>query len=221
MILGMLTHGLIYYGRAAIYPYYFTYYCDKPSLLVSYGVITGISGVVGCLIAPYLHKAFKHKARANVLNLFVMGVSVILIFWFSPVTHPVVFYFLSMLSGVCQGIHMVLLYSAIPDAIDYSYYETNVNVTGYLYALTSFTCKVGGALAGALVAIVLGILGYQANIAQNVQVLTGINFFMSIGTGIFCIITAFIFMMNNVSDKVYEEVKVELVRRQSQAKVTE
>lgn len=217
MIFGMLTHGLIYYGRAAIYPYYFTYFCGNPTLIVGYGVVTGLSGVVGCLLAAPLHRLFRHKARANVYNLVLMGISTSLLFWFPPHINPVLFYTFTCISGICQGIHMVLLYSMIPDAIDFSYYETKANVTGYLYALTSFTCKVGGALAGAFVAIVLGYLGYIANIDQSESVLTGINFIMSIGTGIFCFVTALIFTMNNVSDDVYEDVKAELVRRQSEA----
>ena len=50
LILGMTLFGMIYYGRAAVYPYYFTYYCGNAGMLTFFGVMMGICGLIRSFI---------------------------------------------------------------------------------------------------------------------------------------------------------------------------
>ena len=50
LILGMTLFGMIYYGRAAVYPYYFTYYCGNAGMLTFFGVMMGIGGLIRSFI---------------------------------------------------------------------------------------------------------------------------------------------------------------------------
>lgn len=210
VIIAFLFHGFVYYGRAAIYPYYFRYYCGNAALSVRFGVIMGVANVLGTIVAPSIHRLFRHKGRAMALEVLGFAVTTFAVFWFPPTVNPFMFYLLSMLSGACMGAYMVMLYSITPDAIDYSYYESGVSASGFLYSFTSFMCKVGGALAPAVIAIVNSALGYVPNAAQNSQVLTGINCIMSIVPGVVAVVYFVLMSFYPVSDEKYDGIKEKL-----------
>ena len=46
----MTLFGMIYYGRAAVYPYYFTYYCGNVGMLTFFGGMMGIGGLIRSFI---------------------------------------------------------------------------------------------------------------------------------------------------------------------------
>lgn len=214
VILAFLFHGFVYYGRAAIYPFYFRYFCNDAGMSVQFGVVMGIANVVGTLIAPSIHKMLRHKGRAMLLEVLLFAIPTILVYWFPPTTQFVTFYVLSFLSGVGMGAYMAMLYSMTPDAIDYSYYESGISASGFLYAFTSFMCKVGGALAPAMIAVTNNALGYVPNAVQNANVLGGINGMMSIVPGVVAIIYVILMIAYPISDSRYNAVKTELARRQ-------
>ncbi len=213
--LGMVFYGFVYYGRVAVLPYYFTYFVEKPAMLTLFGVLIGVGGLIGSVFTTSLHRLFKHKGRTSAANMLFCGVVISLMFWFPPHTNPVIFYALTLLNGISQGIHLCMQYSIIPDAIDYSYYKTGVNVSGFLYACTSFGFKLGNAVATAIAAAVLGYLGYVANVAQTPQVISGINIMVTFATGVFCVITAICFGLYNISDKKYYEMYEEIGKREA------
>ena len=113
-----------------------------------------------------------------------------------------------------MGAYMAMLYSMTPDAIDYSYYKSGVSASGFLYAFTSFMCKVGGALAPAIISITNNALGYVPNAVQNASVLGGINSMMSIVPGVVALIYAVLMLAYPISDNRYNEIKLELAKRQ-------
>lgn len=214
IIIAFLFHGFVYYGRAAIYPYYFRYFCGDAGMSVQFGVVMGIANVVGTLIAPSIHKILRHKGKAMFLEVLLFSVPTLLVYWFPPTTQLFAFYALSFLSGVGMGAYMAMLYSMTPDAIDYSYYKSGVSASGFLYAFTSFMCKVGGALAPAIISITNNALGYVPNAVQNASVLGGINSMMSIVPGVVALIYAVLMLAYPISDNRYNEIKLELAKRQ-------
>lgn len=207
VILAFLFHGFVYYGRAAIYPYYFKYYCGNATMNIQFGVVLGVANIIGTFLAPSIHKMLKHKGRAMALEVLVFAATTIAIFWCPPTTHFGLFYLLNFVGGIGMGAYMTMIYSMAPDAIDYSYYESSVSASGFLYAFTSFMCKVGGALAPAMISVVNDSLGYVPEAVQNSQVLTGMNYMMSIIPGCVAIGFFLVVMLYPLSDKRYNEVK--------------
>lgn len=210
IIIVFLFHGFVYYGRAAIYPYYFTYLCGKPAMLVQFGVIVGIANICGTLISPYVHKWLKHKGRATILEVLVFGLSTIAVYWFPPTENIMMFYIMTFIGGVGLGAYIVMLYSMAPDAIDDSHHKSGVSASGFLYACTSFMCKVGGALAPAVLSVILAATGYVPNIAQNTGVLNAINGMMSLLPGGVALIYAIVMIFYNISDDYYHKINYAL-----------
>jgi Rhodanese-related sulfurtransferase len=120
-------------------------------MIVTFGVVNGVANVVGCILSPYIHKIFRHKARAAAFDLSLIAAASILMFWFPPTESVAMFYSLAFVAGMGQGAYIVMLFSMTPDAIDYSHYQTGISAAGFQYALGSFTCKVGGRILGAQV----------------------------------------------------------------------
>lgn len=213
VIVANLFHGFVYYGRAAVYPYYFTYFCHNPSMIVTFGIVNGFANVIGCSVSPYIHRLFRHKARAAAFDLGLIAASSIAMYWFPPTSSVSMFYALAFLAGVGQGAYIVMLFSMTPDAIDYSHYQTGVSAAGFQYALGSFTCKVGGALAPAVLSVVLGMLGYIPNAQQSPAVANGINAVMTLVVGGVAVLCAVCFLTNTVSDEKYTHMSVRLAAR--------
>jgi len=215
VVIGMIAYGFVYYGRAAVFPYYFTYYCNDASLLVLFGVLIGIGGLVGSLISTPMHKLFKSKCKAAMVNMFICAIAISLMFFINPITNIVGFYALALINGVCQGIHLCLQYSIIPDAIDYSYWQHGISAPGFLYTITSLGFKIGNAVATAIVAVVFSILGYVANVAQTPVVLDGINIMFTFAAAVFCILTGILFGCARLNDKRYAAIREELDEREA------
>ncbi len=221
MITVMLFHGFVYYGRAAIYPYYFTYLCGSASMIASFGIIQGIANILGTIISPYIHRFFRHKGHATIFDVGVFAVCTGLIYFFPPTQNIVAFYALTFIGGLGFGAYMVMLYSMIPDAIDYSQLKSGVSASGFLYALTSFTCKVGGALAPAVLALVFNATGYVPNVVQNGAVLTSINLMMSVVPGAVGFIYLVVMAFYKISDREYHVINAELAKVRGTAIVKE
>lgn len=213
VIAAFLFHGFTYYGRAAIYPYYFKYYCKSGGLNVQFGVVLGIANVIGTLFAPAIHKRLKHKGRAMALEVLIFALTTLATFWFTPITHFWMFYLLNFIGGIAMGAYMTMIYAMAPDAIDYSYYHSSVHASGFLYSFTSFACKVGGALAPVMIAVVNDALGYVPEMTQSSQVLLGMRCMMSIVPGIVSIIFGLVVMLYPLSDKRYNDIKRKLHER--------
>lgn len=112
-----------------------------------------------------------------------------------------------------MGAYMTMIYAMAPDAIDYSYYHSSVHASGFLYSFTSFACKVGGALAPVMIAVVNDALGYVPEMTQSSQVLLGMRCMMSIVPGIVSIIFGLVVMLYPLSDKRYNDIKRKLHER--------
>lgn len=214
IIVGMIAYGFVYYGRAAVYPYYFTYYCNLPELLTFFAVLIGIGGIIGSLLSTKLHQLCKSKSKAALINMVLCGIFIALMFFVDPVNAPIPFYILTLLNGITQGIHLCLQYAMIPDAIDVAYYKHGKSAPGFLYTLTSLGFKIGNAVATALVAAVFSMVGYVANVAQNATVLSTINLMFSIIAAVFCIITGILFFGAGLTDEKFEKVSAEIKKRE-------
>lgn len=217
VILAFLFHGFTYYGRAAIYPYYFKYYCQSQSMNIQFGVVLGIANVIGTLFAPSIHKKLKHKGRAMALEVMIFAITTLATFWFTPTTHFGLFYLMNFIGGIAMGGYMTMIYAMAPDAIDYSYYQSSVHASGFLYSFTSFACKVGGALAPVMIAVVNELLGYVPEAAQSGQVLLGMKCMMSVVPGIASIVFCLIVMLYPLSDERYNNIKRKLNKRMETA----
>ncbi len=83
--------------------------------------------------------------------------------------------------GLAYGVTVPLLWAMIADVADYSEWKNNRRATAIIFSAMIFGLKVGLAIGGALVAILLSAYGYRAGLAeQSADTVSGIRLLVSL-----------------------------------------
>lgn len=211
-IIGHFMMGVVYYGRATMLMYYFTYYSGNAGLMTVYGFVYLAASILGAtFVTPWLYKLMKHKGRvAAVLNLFC-GVMFFMMF-FVPAP-SIGFWLLTFLAGIGYSAYMGTQYGLIPDAIDNGEYVTGYRCDGFLASFTSTAMKAGGAVGPAIGAMVLSLLMYIPNQAQTPEVLTAMNWSVTLIPSILCMAGSIVYLCYKISGAKHSEIIKELHKR--------
>jgi GPH family glycoside/pentoside/hexuronide:cation symporter len=89
-------------------------------------------------------------------------------------------FLLQIIASFCMGPVSVLQWAIYTDTADYSEWRTGRRATALIMAVSLFALKLGIALGGSILAWILDIYGFEANVAQTARSLTGIRMVMSI-----------------------------------------
>lgn len=158
--------------RGSVTPYYVTYYLNSESMISVFMTSGMLAGVAGALFANW---ACQRMCKVKLMKIATLGIVLfngaqLLVprdaIWFALV--------FSILANFFHMIFIPLLFSAIPDTVDYAKKKFGqgamaMSFSGHLLAL-KFGIAIGGALAG----WTLAGFGYQANVEQSDTSLTGI-----------------------------------------------
>ncbi len=132
--------------------YFFTYAYRDANKYTIFGIIMGVSMVVGFLVFPLLRKHFNRRTLyTGATALIVVGY---LLFFFSPM-NIVVLGVAGALLFVGDSFVTVLMLMFIADTIDYGHWKLGRRNTAITFALQPFINKVGAALAAQIVALIL------------------------------------------------------------------
>lgn len=162
---------------AAVVPYYFTYNLREPGLVAAgLGILLG-SAVLFMPLLGWLSGRIG-KARAYMLALAEV-VAVILALRFVGERSIPLALGLFALAGFGVGSMYLYPWSIVADTIEYSQWKTGIRPEGALYGYFTFVFKVGTALSGFIIGIVLELFGYVPNVAQSARGLEGIRLLLS------------------------------------------
>lgn len=177
LIISSLISFIILSMRMGLQIYYVQYNLGSLDLvpLVSVASLPGI--VLGALLAPVLSKRFGKK------NVMIVGNALTVIF-------GAVFYFvgysdLTMVVTLIAilsfplGLNMVLLSSMTADTIEYAEWKTGQNNAGLISSTQTLITKIGMAISGAVIGIILEATNYIPNVEQTAETLNAIHFSMS------------------------------------------
>lgn len=166
-LLGQVLFGFILYGRNADLLYYFTYVENDAVLFTYYSMAIIIPSIIGAACFPKVFQLTSNKGWAASVFAFGTGITIIALFFFSPVTSPIPFYLFAALSQFFFSGFNTAIYAIIPDCVEYGEWRTGIRNDGFQYAFISLGNKIGMALGTALLALSLGWAGYEANTTQN------------------------------------------------------
>ena len=149
-------------GQAMII-YVFQDYFHNAKLSVFGGIATALPMVVMAPIARKLTERYGKK-ECSIVGCIVATVSYGALFLLH--THnPAVFIFLLLLGSVGMGFFNMVIWAFITDVIDYQEVLTGSRDDGTVYAIYSFSRKLGQALAGGIQGFALGMIGYVSSTA--------------------------------------------------------
>lgn len=202
--------GFILYGRNADLIYYFKYVEGNENLFSMFSMVIILPSIVGAALFPFIFKITGNKGwAAGVFSLFT-GISMIVLYLFSPSTSPILFYTFAALSQFFFSGFNTAIYAIIPDCVEYGEWKTGVRNDGFQYAFISLANKVGMALGTALLAFAIGKAGYVANAVQTQEVQNVFHLSFSIIPGILWIITSGLMIFYRLDKKSYTKIVTEL-----------
>lgn len=162
---------------AATVPYYITYNLRAPGLVAAgLGILLGSA----ILFMPLLGVVSKRlgKARAYMLALVEVTIVIILLRYLGA-RSPVLALGLFALAGYGVGSMYLYPWSIVADTIEYSQWKTGIRPEGALYGYFTFVFKVGAALSGFIMGMVLQAFRYVPNVEQSATSLEGIRLLLS------------------------------------------
>ena len=151
-----------------VYP---NYYGNTAAQSASTVAMMGSMLIAAALAKPIARKI--GKAEMSVLsNLLAAGIC-LLLFFIRP-QNVWVYVLLNLLSWLGLGIFSMVSWALITDVIDYSEIKNGVREDGSIYALYSFSRKLGQAASAGLTGLLLTLIGYSQESAFDRGVLDGI-----------------------------------------------
>lgn len=218
-LLGQLLFGFVLYGRNADLLYYFTYVEGSAALFSLYSLAIIIPSVIGAACFPLLFKWTSNKGWAASVFALGTGVTMIMLYFFSPRLSPVPFYAFAALSQFFFSGFNTAIYAIIPDCVEYGEWRTGVRNDGFQYAFISLGNKIGMALGTSILALALGMAGYVSNAAQNETVLSIMRHSFSTIPGALWILTGvvlFFYRLNKVNyNRIVKVIKHRIIKKQA------
>lgn len=205
-LLGQVLFGFILYGRNADLLYYFTYVENDAVLFTYYSMAIIIPSIIGAACFPKVFQLTSNKGWAASVFAFGTGITIIALFFFSPVTSPIPFYLFAALSQFFFSGFNTAIYAIIPDCVEYGEWRTGIRNDGFQYAFISLGNKIGMALGTALLALSLGWAGYEANTTQNEAVVAIMRHSFSTIPGILWVVTALALFFYKLDKRIYNRI---------------
>ncbi len=213
VVLVQFIFGIVYYGRAGVYMYYFTYYVGDVNMMTTYSAVGIVPAVVGALLYEPLYRKIGHKGKVGAIAFGATSILCILMYFFNPLNNYTVFIVLAALNHFVFGMSVSGLYSIIPDAVEYGEWKTGERNDGFEYAFVSFLNKCGIAIGTAGMVAILGAIGYVPNVEQTATVKLWINLFMTIIPAILFALGAVAFAMLKVDRNLYAKITADIAAR--------
>lgn len=208
--IGQLLFGFTLCGRNANTLYYFTYVEGNVKFFSTYSLAIMIPSIIGAACFPLLFKLTKNKGRTASIFAFFTGISMIILYKFSVITSPVMFYTFSALSQFFFSGFNTAIYAIIPDCVEYGEWKTGIRNDGFQYAFISLGNKIGMALGTSILALALGAFGYVANQEQNSAVIGIMKHSFTTIPGILWVITGVVLLFYKLNKTSYNKIISEL-----------
>lgn len=152
-----------------VYNYLFKNFYMKPEL---YGVVTVCSYLPMALFLPFMGKLVRKFGKKEICAVGIgfaalINVLMYLLRFTALAANPYVFLLLVFFSGAGQTFLVLEIWALVMDVIDYHELLSGRREEGTSYSLYSFVRKLGQTAAGAGVPAVLGIIGYNGELASQ------------------------------------------------------
>lgn len=222
ILLGAGVMTLIFNSvRDGVAMYYFKYYIiDDTAVALSkmtftfstlYFLLGQAFNMLGVIMAtPISAKIGKRKTFMYAM----IGAAILSsLFLFCTKENVVMVYVLQAMTSFCAGIIFPLLWSMYADTADYSEWKTGRRATGLVFSASSMSQKLGWTLGGSLTLWLLGIFGFQANVEQSPETITGIKYMLSIIPAIGAFVSGIFMYFYKLDEKTLKIIEVELEQR--------
>ena len=201
--------------RSGATVYYLKYYVARPDLTGAFLGTYSVALAVGAALTPVMTR-FIDKKRLMVLLMAIVGVLSCAMF-FVPRDMIWLMFLVNTLIGLALGPKSPLAFSMYADCADYTEWKTGRRATAMTFSAATFSQKLGGALASAVIAWVLAGMGYVANQAQSDASQLGIVLLLTVIPGVVAFVAALVMRSYPLDDAALAGMQDTLAQRRAQA----
>ncbi|MGP9802236.1 MFS transporter [Rheinheimera sp. NSM] len=201
--------------RAGSGVYYFKYYVERPDLVGEFLSSYMLALALGAAATPLMTR-FIDKKRLMVLLMSLAGMLSISLY-FVPADAVGVIFALNLAIGFVLGPKSPLAFSMYADTADYNEWRTGRRATAMTFAAATFSQKLGGAIASALIGWLLAAIGYVANEQQSTGSQTGIVLLISVIPGVIALLAAFVMRYYSLDNRQLAKIQFDLQQRKAAA----
>ncbi|MBV5348604.1 MFS transporter [bacterium] len=214
----MLIIGLVFqiYNsiKQGIVVIYFSHYLHDQLLAGSYMVALMVASIGGAMITSPLGKRFGKRNLFIYAFIFSGLVNALLAFCGPNDTAGI--FAIGIISEFAAAIFPTLFFAMLGDAADYSEFKNGRRATGLIYSAGSFSTKLGGGVAGAIIGFVLAAFHYNGQDEVAIQgAVPGIIMLMSWIPTIVALIGAGLMVLYPLDQKKMDEITIELNNRRA------
>ena len=201
--------------RSGATVYYLKYYVVRPDLTGAFLGAYSVALAVGAAMTPLMTRLFDKK-RLMVGLMTIVGVLSCAMF-FVPRDMIWLMFVVNTLIGLALGPKSPLAFSMYADCADYTELKTGRRATALTFSAATFSQKLGGALASAVIAWVLAGMGYVANQAQSDASQMGIVLLLTVIPGVVAFVAAMVMRAYPLDDAALAGMQDTLAQRRAQA----
>jgi GPH family glycoside/pentoside/hexuronide:cation symporter len=201
--------------RAGSGVYYFKYYVERPDLVGEFLSSYMLALALGAAATPLMTR-FIDKKRLMVLLMSLAGLLSISLY-FVPADAVGAIFALNLAIGFVLGPKSPLAFSMYADTADYNEWRTGRRATAMTFAAATFSQKLGGAIASALIGWLLAAIGYVANEQQSTGSQTGIVLLVSVIPGVIALLAAFVMRYYSLDNQQLAKIQFDLQQRKAEA----
>ncbi|WP_394002458.1 MFS transporter [Luteimonas sp. WGS1318] len=176
--------------RSGATVYYLKYYLERPDLTGWFLGSYSVALAAGAALTPVMTR-FVDKKRLMVWLMAAVGVLSCAMF-LVPRDAIWLLFVLNTLVGLALGPKSPLAFSMYADCADYTEWKTGRRATAMTFSAATFSQKLGGALAAAVIGWVLAAMGYVANEAQSDASQLGIALLLTVIPGVVAFFAALV-----------------------------
>lgn len=199
--------------RAGSGVYYFKYYVERPDLVGEFLSSYMLALALGAAATPLMTR-FIDKKSLMVLLMALAGLLSISLY-FVPADAVGVIFALNLAIGFVLGPKSPLAFSMYADTADYNEWRTGRRATAMTFAAATFSQKLGGAIASALIGWLLAAIGYVANAQQSTGSQTGIVLLISVIPGVIALLAAFVMRYYSLDNQQLLKIQCDLQQRKA------
>lgn len=197
--------------------YYFKYYVEKPEFSAQFLPWFMLAAVCGAFSTSFLTRLIEKKKLLMILMILTGVFSAA--FYFVPPQGITIMVVLQVAIGFCLGMKSPLTFSMLADAADYNEWKRGRRATAMTFAAGVFSQKLGTVLATLVITAIFTALGYQANVAQTAESLSGIVLLMSVIPAIFAFVAAVSLVFYKLDRPTMARIQAELAARKTAAAI--
>lgn len=200
LLIGYLIYMCGVFGRVGIMVYMFVYVCEEPNWMAVASVAMTFSMMLPNLVIPFLTKRFDKKniMIANLLLGFLGGV---IMFLGGNIRNLPIICIGTVLFHGCGGAVGITAFGLIAEVVDDMEVRTGTRADAIVLSVTSFSVKLGNALAGSLGIAALAAVGYVNNAPQTPETKLAMNGVINLFPGILFLIALIPFWGIKMSNK--------------------